>query len=65
MSCATPYACNPRTPKAHTSLWGTPTADNGVGLLVNLIHDEVVTKFESTTEQVKQKDRYKTCRKNQ
>ena len=22
---AEPYACNPRTPKAHTSLWGIPT----------------------------------------
>ena len=28
-SCAEPYASKLRTPKTHSSCWGTPTADNG------------------------------------
>ena len=37
MSCDETFACEPtRTPKTHSSCWGTPTADNGLCLASEL-----------------------------
>jgi hypothetical protein len=38
----TAYASNPRTPKAHTSLRGTPDADNGFASFANSIQGKAL-----------------------